>query len=110
MKLVFTAATALALLSSAAFAGVIPVTGSYCATARDSVGTTLDANGVWSVEGAPFEKILKSSRDSWVVAYKGEDDSHPGATAKITISKDKRTVTVVDLPADGAPQVYRRCK
>ncbi len=88
MKPLITAAV-LALFSTAAFAGVVPLRGKYCGS-----DVTVDANGAWSEEDAPFDKVAKSGPRWWIVTYK--DESHAGITSRITLSRDQKTLTILD--------------
>ncbi len=82
-------------LAAPATAGVLPITGSYCYNATDgTAGTRADSDGLRSEEDLFFAKIIKSGPNWWDVAYKPSDYVDPGTVDHVTLSKDKKTLTV----------------
>ncbi len=96
----------LAFWATAATANILPITHSYCSTSPASAGVRIDANGVWSEDSAPFDKILQHGPGWWVVTYKGEFNT--GITARVSLSRDKQTITVTDSDSTD-PIILHRC-
>ncbi len=92
----------LVLFSTVAFAGVVPLPGKFCGS-----DVIVDANGIWSEDDAPFDKIVQRGPNWWTVSYKSEDNA--GVTSRITLSPNKKAITVVDSDSTH-PIVLHRCR
>lgn len=94
----------LALFSTTALAGTLPITQSYCA-ADGSGGkfVALTAAGINGEDELLFDKVTKSGPRSWTVTYKGAD--YADWKGRVSLSGDLRTATIVNT--DGKIVLHR---
>ena len=98
----------LVLLTSPAFAGVLPITGRHCDDGNpNSAGVSVDTDGLWSEEDAPLDRVVKSGPGWWEVSYK--DEYHRGVIARVSLSADKQTLTLTDSD-DTFPIILHACR
>ena len=91
----------LVLLTSPAFAaGVLPITGTYCGE-----DLLIDSKSWHGEEECRFTKLLKTGPTWYLVSAACEGGAE---TLRITVSPDKKSITVGD-PADAQPQRLDRC-
>ncbi len=97
-------ALVLALYSTYAFAGTLPIAHSYCA-ANGSGGefVALTSTGIRGEDDLQFDKITKVGARSWTVTYKGAD--YADWSGRVSLSRDRKTATVTGT--DGTFVLHR---